>query len=779
MNTHASKVLLDTPIETPLALGNRAMRAGDYGTAIDYYLKALEERSELSRMIEGNLELARSRCVAFDMKNKSLYSDKVIYFLDGVKNEEIVESFDNHWYFQQNQDLDHKEINAWQHYLYHGYSEGRRARFFDVRRYLEQNPDLINEEKNLWHHYDAFGKDEARQAPFFHPQVYLQLNPDLQGHNLEPFEHYLIHGRSEGRKAYLQDVHRQFPEIMLNKNKHYKLVNEVPGYQYIPTRKPYNLIESINKMDNNPVFSILVPLYNTPPELLIKVIDSVKSQWYPYWELILADDASPSVHVKQNLALVNDERIKIMYLESNQGIAGATNSALSVASGEYIVLLDHDDELTDDCLYELALCINQESPDYIYSDEDKINSEGFYIDPHFKPDWSPDTMMSTMYVCHVSCIRRSLLIEVQGLRSDYDGCQDWDLILRLTEKTQRISHIPKVLYHWRIIPGSIAADIEAKSYVLDASKRVREDALKRLKLSGTVEQLDIPGYFRVNYHPQNNPLISIIIPTRDNAPILKQCIDSIQGKTRYRNFELIILDNGSVKFDTIKYLKTLQKLPNVSIIRHDAPFNFSELNNIGVTHSKGEILLFLNDDTEVISEEWLERMAGYAQLKHIGAVGAKLLYPGDRSIQHAGVINLADGPGHAFLQCTENAPAYYMRGLLEYNWLAVTGACLMIERQKFENVGGFDVTFPIAYNDIELCFRLVNNKYFNVVCQAVKLIHHESVSRGIDHIDLAKTQRLEQEKRRLYYNHPHFLQYDPFFNSNLHPNGINFNFVWQ
>lgn len=556
---------------------------------------------------------------------------------------------------------------------------------------------------------------------------------------------------------------------------HYALVEVSGGYTYIPPRRPDDIEPIIAAMDSPPLFSIIVPVYNTPVDLLDKLLASVQSQWYPLWQLILADDASPSRETQAALSRISDPRVILLRSDRNQGIAGATNSALARAEGDYVVFLDHDDELTADCLYELALCIERDKPDYLYSDEDKIAPDGSFTEPHFKPDWSPDTMMSTMYVCHVSCVRRSLLEEVGGLRSDYDGCQDWDLVLRLAEKTNRISHIPKVLYHWRIIPASTAADIAAKPYVLDASRRVREDALKRRGLSGTVEPLEqVKGYFRVNYHPRGEPLISVIIPSRDNGKVLSRCLDSINRLSSYRNFELIVLDNGSVEPGTLAYLDRIRSRSRTTVIRHDAPFNFSELNNLGAKGSHGDLLLFLNDDTEVISPDWLERMAGFAQLTHIGAVGAKLLYPGGQEVQHAGVVNLEEGPKHAFIHQDADHPGYFVRNLLEYDWLAVTGACLMVEREKFLSVGGFDETFPIAYNDIELCFRLVEAGYFNVVCQAARLIHHESLSRGLDHHSREKRVRLKKEKRHLFETHPHYFQHDPFYNPNLHPNGINF-----
>lgn len=547
------------------------------------------------------------------------------------------------------------------------------------------------------------------------------------------------------------------------------------GYTYIEPAAPADLNVQLENMAIKPMFSIVVPVYNTPPALLTAAIESVKKQWYPYWELILINDASPARETRAALERVDDKRIKILHLGKNAGISGATNVGLDAASGDYIVFMDHDDEITPDCLYELAACINREDPDFIYSDEDKLTETGEFTEPHFKPDWSPDTMMSTMFTCHVSCVRRSVQKAVGGLRSEVDGCQDWDFVLRLVEHTSRISHIPKVLYHWRIIPGSIATDIAAKSYVLEASKKVREDAFIRRGLAGRVEPVaQVPGYFRVAYALRGTPLISIIIPTRDNEKILRQCIDSIFTRTQYENFEIILLDNGSKDSVTLAYLETLQAHEKIMVVRHDAPFNYSELNNIGARHARGELLLFLNDDTEVLQADWLERLGGYAQLPHVGAVGAKLLYAGGKQVQHAGLVNLEAGPGHAMLRSDVDAPGYFMRNLLEYNWLAVTGACLMVERAKFMQVDGFAESLPVAYNDVDFGMRLHAAGFYNVVVPAVHLIHHESVSRGSDHMDPEKLSRLKREMRALYARNPRYFQYDPFFNINFHPNGINF-----
>ncbi|WP_321783604.1 glycosyltransferase [Paraburkholderia sp. J94] len=555
----------------------------------------------------------------------------------------------------------------------------------------------------------------------------------------------------------------------------YQIGQSSGGYVYVPKRRPDDIERRIAAMTRRPTFSIVVPLYNTDDYLFRRMAGSVLAQWYPHWELILVDDKSPDASVRERAARLDDPRVRLIALDQNQGISGATNRGLEQAQGDYIVFLDHDDELTDDCLYELAQSIEAEDPDYVYSDEDKIMPDGRFAQPFYKPDWSPDTLMSTMFTCHVSCVRRSLLDRVGHLRSEFDGAQDWDFVLRVTEQTRRIAHVPKVLYHWRVIPQSVASDLNAKPYAIDAARRARLDALERRGLIGEVEAVPtLPGYFRVKYDVQGTPLVSIIIPSKNNGDVLKRCVDSILARTSYPAFEVVVMDNGSSERSTLACLDALRAIRNVRVIPHDFPFNYSEINNVGARESKGEILLFLNDDTEVISGDWIERLAGYAQLDHVGAVGAKLLYPGTRQIQHCGILNLADGPGHAMLRGDADTPGYFDRNLLEYDWMAVTGACLMVERGKFEAAGGFDESLPIAYNDVDLCFRLIELGYFNVVSPAVELYHYESLSRGQDGESEAKRRRLVQERQRLYRKHPRFLMNDPFHNPNLAPNDVYF-----
>ena len=692
--------------------------------------------------------------------------------------------FDSSFYLQSNPDVSRLGENPLVHYVLFGEREGRSpSAGFDPIAYRAAHPNLDAAMSPLAHHLAALAPEgSAAPVAAWRRIIHALVRPGRVGDSRRAeraISAYLAKGdkarEGAGDIAFDPAPERRAQALPAARMGTYRLQSEPAGYCYLPPAPPTDLDARIAGLAAAPLFSIVVPLYNTPPTLLTQMVASVTAQWYANWELILVDDCSPSADVRAGMESLSDPRILKVFLEANQGIAGATNAAIAQASGDYVVFLDHDDELTEDCLFELALCIDREGADFIYSDEDKLTMDGRFVDPFFKPDWSPDTLMSLMYTCHVGCVRRSLLLEAGPLRPEYDGSQDWDLILRVTEKAGKIAHIPRVLYHWRIIPGSAAAEFDAKPAALTAARRLREDALSRRGIAGEIEPVDgLPAYFRVKYLVSGTPLISIIIPSKDNGAVLRQCLDSIRAETSYSSYEVVIVDNGSTKAETVAYLAQVAAETGITVVSHPAPFNFSEVCNIGARVAQGEILVFLNDDTEVVSADWLERMAGYAQRAHVGAVGAKLLYPGSRRIQHAGVLAIADGPSHAFLGGNAREPGYFARNMMEYNWLAVTGACLMIERAKFTEVGGFDETFPVAYNDVDLCYRLVEAGYFNVVCPSVELVHHESLSRGSDHLTVEKAERLRADKQRLDVAHPHFYQHDPFFNPNLHPNDVNF-----
>lgn len=526
----------------------------------------------------------------------------------------------------------------------------------------------------------------------------------------------------------------------------------------------------------NPKISILVPVYNVLDKHLVPCIDSVLNQTYANWELCLADDNSTWENVRATLEKYRDnEKVKIVYRTENGHISRCTNSALEVATGEYVAFLDCDDVLAPNALYEMVKCLNDNPElDFIYSDEDKIDDDGNNRHmPHFKPDWSPDTFMSHMYTSHFSIYRRTIASEIGGLRAGYEGSQDYDFTLRFTEKTDRIAHIPKILYHWRERLESTAINPGAKPYILEAAKKSKEDALERRGLKAKLELVDTMYQFRVNYVSQKNPLVSIVIPSKDNYEVLKKCLSSLTEITRYKNYEIIVVDNGSSEENRAKYDSLITSIGG-AYYYNPMDFNFSKMCNYGASASNGEMLLFLNDDIEIVEEEWLERMVGHAELDHVGAVGAKLLYPDGDTIQHVGVVSYADGPAHSFCGMSNKNVYYFGRNYLEYNWGAVTAACLLIEKKKFDCIQGFDETLAVTYNDVDLCYRLVEAGYYNVVRADAVLYHHESLSRGNDIEDPKKMERLVVERNKLYEKHPAFNRKDPFYNVNLAQNKIDF-----
>lgn len=530
-----------------------------------------------------------------------------------------------------------------------------------------------------------------------------------------------------------------------------------------------NQIEETKQLKYNPLISVVIPVYNVKDEILVACIESVFAQTYPNWQLCMADDHSSWESVRDVLKKYeSDSRVKVMYRNENGHISKATNSAIELAEGEFIAFMDCDDIISSNALYEVALKLNENPQyDFIYTDEDKIDEKGEKRwDPHFKPDWSPDTLMSMMYTSHLGVYRTSIVKELGGLRVGLEGSQDYDFTLRFTEKTQNIGHIPKVLYHWRQAEGSTASEPGAKPYVFEAAKKAKQEALNRRGWKGSIKFLPDAYQLQVEYEATNHPLVSIIIPSKDNFNIYKQCIESLINRTLYKNYEIIHVDNGSNEDNKVAYEK-LNKKYNVKYYYKKMEFNFSQMCNIGVNNSEGKYILFLNDDIEIIDEDWLDKMLGQAELPHVGAVGAKLYYPNGDKIQHCGVVNLDAGPSHLFCGYSDSIIYYYGRNRLRYDVLAVTGACLLISKEKFNEVDCFDEKLPVAYNDVDLCFKLVETGYFNVICNDVHLYHHESVSRGYDNKDKEKMKRLINERNKLYQKHPAFVRRDPFYSVNL------------
>jgi GT2 family glycosyltransferase len=479
-----------------------------------------------------------------------------------------------------------------------------------------------------------------------------------------------------------------------------------------------------------PVISIVTPVHDTDERWLRRMIESVRCQIYPHWELCLVNDGSSKAHVQTVLDeyAAIEPRVQVKHLTRNHGIAGASTRGLDLATGEFVALLDHDDELPPDALFEVAARLNEDPDlDLIYSDEDKLDPDGRRVEPLFKPDWSPDLLLSMNYITHLSVFRRLLLGEVGGFRPGLDGSQDYDLLLRFTERTCRIAHIPKILYHWRKTRGSVAASTAAKPFAYEAGCRAIEDAVRRRGDEARVEAIR-PGLYAVRYRLAGTPLVSIIIPTRDRWPLLDQCLRSIEEKTSYRRYEILVLDNDTTEPHALNGLNAIAG--KWRVYRRPGPFNFSALNNFGAAEAHGEHLVFLNNDTQVVKRDWLTALLEHAQRPEVGAVGARLHYP-DGRIQHAGlVLGVGGVADHAFKGLPGDRIAYFGFPDAVRNVSGVTAACMMVPRRAFEVVGGFDERLQVALNDVDLCLRLRERGY-RIVCTPFALLyHHESGTRG-------------------------------------------------
>lgn len=523
---------------------------------------------------------------------------------------------------------------------------------------------------------------------------------------------------------------------------------------------------------NPPRISILMPVYNIDEKWLTAAIDSVRNQFYPHWELCIVDDGSSrkeTLDALDRLSANDDPRIKVRRKDKNEGIAAASNAALELATGDYVGLLDNDDELTRDALLEAARRIVNDGVDVLYSDEDKIDENGFYVEPHFKPDYNEEYLHSVNYICHFCVARTGLMRRVGGFRSGFDGAQDYDLILRLTEATDKIAHIPMVLYHWRRIPGSTSAAASAKPHTTEAGLRALGESLARRKIDARALRGPFPNTFRVKRRIKGAPLVSIIIPFRDKPALLDTCVTSILAKTSYSNYEVLCIDNGSTAPETARLIDELQQRDKrVRVIRHDVPFNYSTINNFAATQARGEHFLFLNNDTEVISVEWIEAMLEHSQRPEIGVVGAKLLYA-DNTIQHAGVVvGMGGVAGHGHLFLPKDNPGYFGRPQLVQRLSAVTFACAMVRRDVFEQVGGLnEVDLKIAFNDVDFCLRVREAGYQVIYTPYAVLYHYESKSRGYEDTP-EKQARFGTEVHYMQKRHADALRAgDPFYNPNL------------
>ena len=545
---------------------------------------------------------------------------------------------------------------------------------------------------------------------------------------------------------------------------------KVIGYQYIEPELTDKIEEDIKELKNKPLISIVMPVYNVEPQWLNLAIKSIEKQWYTNWELCITDDHSSNKETVHYLKTLNHPKINIHFSDKNQNISAATNKAIKLSHGEYIALMDNDDEITPDALYEMVKAINIYNAEFIYSDEDFITTEGQCTNPHFKPDFSPDLLLSHNYITHFACFSKALLAKVGHFNSKFDGSQDFDLFLRLTEATNNIYHIPKVLYHWRTLETSTSVNSDVKPEALERGKQVLESTIQRRSISATVEHANLHHYFRVKYDILGSPLISIIMPFKDKPELLEMSITSILEKTTYGNFELIGISNNSVESHTFEMMEKLSK-KDKRIIFHEynVDFNYADINNYAVnTYAKGEHVLLLNNDIEIIEPSWIEAMLEHSQRKEIGCVGAKLYYPND-TIQHAGIIiGLGGYAGHSHKMYPNDNPGYFNRLNVVQNLSAVTAACLMIKKSIYQEVNGMDeIKFKIAYNDVDFCLRVRERGYYNIFTPYAQMYHHESISRGYETTPEKKA-RFSEEKRLLGKRHTKILtEGDPYYNPNL------------
>ena len=498
--------------------------------------------------------------------------------------------------------------------------------------------------------------------------------------------------------------------------------------------------------------SVLVPLYNTPEKFLREMIDSVVTQTYKNWELCLADgsdDKHTDVGRICQEYIEKDSRIKYQKIEKNLGISGNTNVCFSMATGNFIGLFDHDDVMHPSLLFECVKTVCEKDADYVYTDEATFTSPNLndLIVLHFKPDYSPDNLRANNYICHFSMFDADLLKKTGLFRPEYDGSQDHDMILRLTEEAKHVCHIPKILYYWRSHPNSVAADIGAKTYAIDAAKRAVHDHMRDYYgIEVEVESTRaFPTIFQIKYPINGEPLISIVIPNKDHVEDLRRCITSIEKKSTWKNYEIVVVENNSVEQSIRDYYKELESDPKVKIVTYEGGFNYSRINNVGVKETKGEYLLFLNNDTEVISPDWMEQLLMYAQRKDVGAVGAKLYYA-DNTIQHAGVViglGAHRSAGHTHYKMPREHLGYMGRLCYAQDVTAVTGACLMVKKSIYEEVDGLDESFTISLNDVDLCLKIREKGYLNIFTPFAELYHYESKTRGMEEGE--KLRRYERE----------------------------------
>ena len=584
-------------------------------------------------------------------------------------------------------------------------------------------------------------------------QIFKRLTP----YNIKKGVRYLKH---YGVKGFYARLLERFEE------------REVEYQEWYEKNKPSEeeLARQRKKKWKNPVvISVLVPAYRTPEVFLKQMMESVLFQTYPYLELCIADGSGTDDSVEKVVKEYQkkDPRVRYRRLEKNEGIAGNTNAAIEMASGDYLALFDHDDLLSPNALFEVASAIEKEKADVIYTDEDKVTSDlKEHFQPHFKPDFNPDLLCANNYICHLFVVKRSLALKLGGQDPAYDGAQDYDFIFRCTENAEKIVHVAKILYHWRVHQASTADNPSSKLYAFDAGKRAIEAHLARIGAKAEVSHTKDLGFYRVKYQVQGNPMVSIVIPNKDEKETLKKCLESIWKKTSYPNYEIILVENNSTTQEIRDYYKELDGKERVRVVYWDKEFNYSAINNFGISYAKGEYILCLNNDITVISPDWMEELLANCQRPEVGIVGARLYYP-DNTIQHAGIVlGMGGCAGSLFVGLARSRGGYLHKAALQQDLSAVTAACFMVKKEVFEKVGGFEEKLAVAFNDVDFCLKVRHAGYLVVYDPYAELYHHESKTRGYENTE-AKKRRFQEEIEYMRCHWMPDILRDPYYNENL------------
>ncbi|MEA2048173.1 MAG: glycosyltransferase [Campylobacterota bacterium] len=637
--------------------------------------------------------------------------------------------------------LGNRELSGSYPFVFSKYLVQLLEKDFDTKNYLETNKDvekLIQTKKfsSAWDHFKNEGYEAVRlgkqqlysQIPKHSEVEYVCANRDVfqalqKGKLFSPYEHFLLQGAKE---------------ILLGSRKMKNL------YCYTAPHITENIKKEIEGLRVKPLISVIVPVYNVDAKWLSLAITSLRNQWYPHWEICVIDDNSTKIETIEYLKNVDDYKIKVVFLNKNVNISKASNEALKLVNGEYIALMDHDDELTPDALYEVVKVINEQGGEFIYSDEDKLEIDGKYTNPHFKADYAPDMFLSQNYISHLGVIKKSLVDKVQGWTVGLEGAQDYDLYLKVLEHTNKIVHIQKVLYHWRKIPGSTAAVFSDKSYAQKAGLKALTSTIKRRGIDAKVENGKYPGTYRVKYAIKGEPLVSIILTFKDEPQSLKLCLTSILEKSTYKNYEVIGMSNNSMEDETFQIMKYFShKDERIKFYEYHHPLNTSTLNNEAVKkHVKGEHLILLNNHIEIISPEWIESMLEFSQQEEVGAVGGKLYYPND-TIQHAGVsIGTSTLVEYNFRNLPRDNSGYMGRESVIQNISAVTGSCLMVKSFLYRQLNGFnEKDLAIAFNDIDFCLRMREKGYLNIYTPYCEAYHYEFSSAEVEKANIQRFNR--------------------------------------